>query len=70
MPRAPFQVLVLPFRKNRHGDFEYAIFERTDKPYWQGIAGGGEEGESPVGAAKREVLEEANIPEAARYYQC
>ena len=22
MPRAPFQVLVLPFRKNRHGDME------------------------------------------------
>ena len=44
------------------------MFERTDEPYWKGIAGGGEEGESPVGAAKRETLEEANIPEAARYY--
>ena len=70
MPRSPFQVLVLPFCKNRYGDFEYVMFERTDEPYWKGIAGGGEEGESPVGAAKREALEEANIPEAARYYQC
>ena len=68
MPRAPFQVLVLPFRKNRNRNFKYAIFKRSDEPYWQGIAGGGEDGESPIKAAKREAFEEANIPGAAKYF--
>ena len=69
MPRAPFQVLVIPFRKSRNGNFEYAIFKRTDEPYWQGIAGGGEDSESPIEAAKRESFEEANIPETAKYFR-
>jgi len=59
--RAPFQVLVLPFRR-REGRLEYAIFRRADDASWQGIAGGGEDGESPVEAAKREAAEEAGTP--------
>lgn len=60
MARAPFQVLVLPFRKI--GDsFEYALFCRADNKCWQGIAGGGETGETPLEAAKRETFEEAGI---------
>ncbi len=68
MSRAPFQVLVFPFRKNRHGNFEYAIFKRLDEPYWQSIAGGGEDNELPIEAAKREAYEEANIPVSAEYF--
>lgn len=68
MARAPFQVLVLPFRRMPSG-FEYAIFERADLSYWQGIAGGGEEGEQPFEAARREALEEAAIPPTAPLYR-
>jgi dATP pyrophosphohydrolase len=58
--RAPFQVLVFPFR--RQGDeFVYALFRREDAGYWQGVAGGGDAGESPLEAARRETLEEAGL---------
>ncbi len=69
MPRAPFQVLVLPFRRTRNQDFEYAIFKRTDGSYWQGIAGGGEDDESPPQTARREAFEEASIPASAKYFR-
>jgi dihydroneopterin triphosphate diphosphatase len=69
MPRAPFQVLIIPFRKTKNQGFEYAIFKRSDESYWQGIAGGGEEDESPLNAARREALEEADIPESAKYFR-
>ena len=58
--RAPFQILVLPYRKNNN-KFEFAVFRRADAGYWQGIAGGGEDAESPPEAAKRELLEETGI---------
>ncbi len=66
MPRAPFQVLVLPFRR-RASELEYALFRRADLGYWQGIAGGGEDDEQPLAAARREAWEEARIPLAATY---
>jgi len=60
MARAPFQILVLPYR--RHGvHVEYAIFKRADSGAWQGIAGGGEDRETPYDAAVRELKEEAEI---------
>jgi dATP pyrophosphohydrolase len=59
--RAPFQVLVFPYRPVVRG-LEYAIFRRRDAGYWQGIAGGGEGDESPLEAARRESEEEAGIP--------
>lgn len=59
--RAPFQVLVYLYRTNEVGEFEYAIFLRADMGIWQGVAGGGEEGESPQQAAKRETAEEAGL---------
>ncbi|MEN8127173.1 MAG: NUDIX pyrophosphatase [Planctomycetota bacterium] len=62
MNRAPFQTLVLPFRKLGNGVFEYAIFKCSDSGYWQGIAGGGKIGETPLEAANREAYEEAGIP--------
>jgi len=69
MARAPFQVLIIPFRKTENHGFEYAIFKRADRSYWQGIAGGGEDDESPLHAAKREALEEANIPVSMVYFE-
>lgn len=51
----------MPFRR-REGKLEYAIFRRADDGSWQGIAGGGENGESPVQAAQREAAEEAGTP--------
>jgi dATP pyrophosphohydrolase len=67
MVRAPFQILVLPYRKTGNGGFEFAVFCRSDEPYWQGIAGGGEDDETPLDAAKRESFEEAGISPDAPY---
>ena len=61
MARAPYQVLIFPYIKDKQGFIEYAIFRRSDGNYWQGIAGGGEEGETPEEAARREIKEEAGI---------
>ncbi|GLQ57183.1 NUDIX hydrolase [Devosia nitrariae] len=59
--RAPFQVLVLPFRL-AEGGREYGLFRRSDSGEWQGIAGGGDEGEAPLIAAGREMEEESGLP--------
>jgi len=69
MARAPFQVLVFPYRKATSGNTKYAIFSRSDYPCWQGIAGGGEDSEIPLEAAKRESVEEANIPSDYSFLQ-
>jgi dATP pyrophosphohydrolase len=66
--RAPFQVLVAPFRR-LSSTIEYAILRRTDSLAWQWIAGGGDLGESPLEAAKREAFEEAGVPAHSRYYR-
>lgn len=60
MPRANFQVLILPYRE-KDNTIEYCLFQRADTKIWQGISGGGEDDESPVQAAVRETFEEANI---------
>ena len=65
MGRAPFQVLVFPFRRDQAGRPEYAIFRRADNDAWQGIAGGGEDDETPMDAAIREAREEAGVTAAA-----
>ena len=61
MPRAPFQVLVLPCRHDGER-WLFAILRRSDSDVWQGIAGGGEDNETPMQAAAREATEEAGIP--------
>ncbi len=66
MPRAPFQILVLPYRKTRD-ILEFAVLRRTDYLCWQGIAGGGEDGETPLEAAKREAFEEFGISGACQF---
>jgi dATP pyrophosphohydrolase len=59
--RAPFQVLVFPYRVTLDCTVEVAVFQRANGGYWQGIAGGGDEGETPEQAARREAFEEAGI---------
>ena len=61
MARAPFQVLVFPYRYTPEEEIEYAVFFRISPRYggvWQAIAGGGEDDETPLEAAKREAFEE------------
>ncbi len=60
MPRAPFQILVLPYRRTAN-TLEYAVLCRSDYLCWQGIAGGGEDAETPLEVAKREAFEEAGL---------
>jgi dATP pyrophosphohydrolase len=65
--RAPFQVVIFPFRRLDRAT-EFAVFRRSDLHFWQGLAGGGQEDESPVQAARREAFEEAAVPFDAPYF--
>lgn len=56
--RAAFQILAIPYRVI-DGSPLYCVFRRADSGQWQFIAGGGEDGETPLEAAKREAFEEA-----------
>ncbi len=67
MARAPFQILVYPYRQTSDDQFEYALFKRSDAGWWQGIAGGGEDNETPLEAAKRETFEEAGLPQESEF---
>ena len=69
MPRAPFQVLVYPYRKVEDGGRAYALLKRSDAGYWQAIAGGGEDDETPLAAARREAWEEGGIPPDSNFLQ-
>jgi dihydroneopterin triphosphate diphosphatase len=66
MARAPFQVLVIPYKIAADGEPRYLLFKRSDRNVWQWIAGGGETGEQPEQAARREAFEEAGLPENTR----
>ena len=58
--RAPFQILVIPYRFI--GDIAYfCIFHRSDSDVWQFVAGGGEDNELLIDAAKREIHEEIGV---------
>ncbi|ANI15780.1 hypothetical protein A9C11_18180 [Pseudomonas citronellolis] len=59
--REPFQILAIPFRKKNLEEYEFAALKRADLNVWQGVAGGGEQGEIPIEAAKREAKEELGI---------
>ena len=59
--RSPLQILVLPFRKNSNGEFEFAVFRRTDAGFWQGIAGGGEDNEIPEATAVIAACNSADV---------
>lgn len=58
--RAPYNVLILPYFQ-KDNNLIYCIFKREDMDIWQFVAGGGENEETPLIAAKRESLEEAGI---------
>ncbi|MBW6474887.1 MAG: NUDIX pyrophosphatase [Anaerolineaceae bacterium] len=47
--------------------FEFALLLRADEGFWQGIAGGGEDNETPLAAAKRETLEETGIGPSSKF---
>ena len=58
--REPYQILSIPYRIV-DGTPLFCIFRRADSSYWQFIAGGGENGETPIEAAKRETIEEMGV---------
>lgn len=58
--RAPFQVLAIPYRIGNKG-ITFAALKRSDDGHWQGVAGGGEVGETPLQAAIRECREEVGL---------
>lgn len=62
LPRSPLQVIVIPYRRDAEGGWEFAVLHRADEDAWQFIAGGAEGAESPEEAARREAGEEAGLP--------
>ena len=58
--RAPFQILASPYRFQADTP-TYCVFRRSDSDQWQFIAGGGEDNDTPLAAAKRETLEEGGV---------
>ena len=57
--RAPFQILAIPYRK--HPALEFCVLRRADNDQRQFVAGGGEDAETPLEAAAREISEETGI---------
>jgi dATP pyrophosphohydrolase len=69
MARTPQNVLVLPFRRMSDGRVAYAVFLRADDPadpFWQAVAGGVEDEETLIEAARRELREETGLAPPAR----
>ncbi len=62
------QVLVIPY-KMIDGTPQYCILKRSDADYWQFIAGGAEDEETPLEVAKREAFEEAGLENTLLYYK-
>jgi dATP pyrophosphohydrolase len=69
MTRAPFQVLVYPYRQVGDKAFRYALLKRSDLGFWQAITGGGEGSETPLETAGREAFEETGIPPGSAFLQ-
>ena len=70
--RAPFQVIVFPYKQMPDGSYEYAIFFRRTVQhgdFWQAISGGGEDEETPLEAARREANEEGGLSYETPYVQ-
>lgn len=66
--RQPYETLIFPYKKEKN-EIKYTIFLRDDMRVWQGICGGGEEGETILETAKRESFEEAGIKYDSNYIQ-
>ena len=58
--RAPFQILAIPYQIVNASPL-CCVFHRADHDQWQFIAGGGEDNETPLEAAKRETFEEGGV---------
>lgn len=54
--RAPFQILAIPYRRGEQ--MQFLVLHRADYDQWQFVAGGGEDTETPMEAAVREISEE------------
>ena len=65
--RAPMQILVIPFNITEEG-LRVGVLSRSDMEAWQFIAGGGEDDEIPIQAARREAWEEAGLPPDTPFY--
>ena len=64
MGRLAYQVLVIPYLRGG-SSIRYCVFERkSPKHQIQFIAGGGEDNETPLQSAKREMYEESGISNA------
>lgn len=59
--RAPFNALVIPFYRAPDAETLYCVLQRADAGFWQWVAGGGEDAETPAEAAIRETREETGI---------
>ena len=68
MARAPFNVVVY-LHRCIDDNLKYAIFQRADAGFWQGVSGGGEENETPLQAAIRETQEETGLAITAGWIQ-
>jgi dATP pyrophosphohydrolase len=66
--RSAYQILAFPFYRKEDRPM-YALFRRRDSDIWQGIAGGGEDRETPIQTALREANEEAEISLDAKIVQ-
>ncbi len=64
MARAPFQVLIIPYKFSELG-ISYCVFKRPESKnvpkMWQWVSGGGENSETKKEAAVREMKEETGI---------
>ena len=58
--REPYQILSIPYRIVDDTPL-FCIFRRAGSSYWQFIAGGGENGETPIEAVERETTEEIGV---------
>ena len=58
--RAAFQILAIPYRVV-DGRPLFCVFRRADSGQWLFLAGGGENSETPLDAAKREAFEESGV---------
>lgn len=58
--RAPYQTLTILYKKNNN-KILYAIFYRNSHPIWQFVSGGGEDNETPIQTAIREIKEETSL---------
>ena len=63
--RLPIQVQGILFRKI-NGKIQYLLLKRIKEGFWQPVTGGIEEGETKIGALKREVREETGIKNVVR----